>query len=148
MRLRDAGQSRPRRSDQNTTVKTVRAEMAQIQVDKTTAKSIMTLEEVADYLRKSPSWVYKNWKVLGGVKLRGSLFFPSREDLYEHLFGRREGLPVRLHAERREVHESMVQNRSKGSISRGKKKGGNKKSKTADPGSDRHNLLGLGKHEA
>jgi len=46
----------------------------------------MTSEEVAQFLHKSPSWVYKNWQLLGGVKLRGSLFFPNKEDLYEHLF--------------------------------------------------------------
>ena len=39
---------------------------------------ILTVEEVALYLRKSTSWVYKNWQALGGRKLRGSLFFPSK----------------------------------------------------------------------
>jgi integrase len=52
------------------------------EVDTQQNKEIMTLEEVAQYLQKSPSWVYKNWKMLGGVKLRGSLFFPSKEDLF------------------------------------------------------------------
>ena len=54
-------------------------------------KSILTPEEIAQYLRKSLSWVYKNWQVLGGVKLGGSLFFPSKEDLYERLFGKGKG---------------------------------------------------------
>ena len=35
-------------------------------------KNILTLEETAQYLRKSTSWVYKNWKILGGRKLGGS----------------------------------------------------------------------------
>jgi hypothetical protein len=75
---------------------------------------ILTHEEVAKYLRKSVSWVYKNWKVLGGRKLGGSLFFPSKEDLYESIFQKREGLEVRLHPERDETHGSMVQNKKRG----------------------------------
>ena len=49
-------------------------------------KSIMTVEETARFMRKSVSWVYKNSADLGGRKLGGSLFFPSKEDLYERLF--------------------------------------------------------------
>ena len=52
---------------------------------------IMTPEEVARYLRKSTSWVYKNWQVLGGRKLGGSLFFPRKENLYERIFGQGKG---------------------------------------------------------
>ena len=43
------------------------------------------------------------------MKLGGSLFFPSKEDLYERLFGKRKGFRLRFHSERREVHGSMVQ---------------------------------------
>lgn len=46
---------------------------------------IQTVEEVAQFFQKSPSWVYRNWKKLGGKKLGGSLFFPSKEDIYERL---------------------------------------------------------------
>ena len=46
--------------------------------DKFSRTDIMTPEEVAWYLRKSPSWVYKHWQILGGVKLGGSFFFPRR----------------------------------------------------------------------
>ncbi|MBN1930807.1 MAG: hypothetical protein JW786_04275 [Desulfobacterales bacterium] len=44
-------------------------------------KNILSPEEVAWFFRKSISWVYKNWRKLGGRKLGGSLFFPGKEDL-------------------------------------------------------------------
>jgi hypothetical protein len=50
--------------------------MEQITIDTEFEHDILTVEEVALYLRKSPSWVYKHWQVLGGRKLGGSLFFP------------------------------------------------------------------------
>ncbi len=43
--------------------------MDQIAVDTKTEHDILTLEEVALFLRKSPSWVYKHWRELGGRKL-------------------------------------------------------------------------------
>ena len=55
-------------------------------IDNKSLSGIMTPEEVARFLKKSTSWVYKNWQRLGGVKLGGSLFFPRKEDLYEHIF--------------------------------------------------------------
>jgi hypothetical protein len=119
--------------------------MLQPPIDKSAQPSIMTPEEVALFLRKSVSWVYKHWQNLGGVKLGGSLIFPSMEDLYEYLFGKREGLPVRLHSERGEVHGSMVQNKKGRSGSRGKKKGGGGKSEAGNGrDADRHNILGVG----
>ena len=30
---------------------------------------ILTPEEAAKFLRKSKSWIYKNWRLLGGRKL-------------------------------------------------------------------------------
>ena len=65
-------------------------------------------------LRKSTSWVYKNWKELGGGKLGGSLFFPRKEDLYERIFNQREGVAIRLHPEGSQVHRGLVQNQKRG----------------------------------
>src|SRR5512139_778361 len=113
----------------------------------------MVPEEVARYLRKSLSWVYKNWEVLGGRKLRGSLFFPSKEDLYERLFGKGKRMEVRLHPGRGKVFEQLVQDQSRGQGGRGKKKGGNQEpaigtscSGGKDP--NRHGLLGARKSAA
>ena len=61
-------------------------------------RRIMTPKETAQFLGKSLSWVYKNASLLGGRKLGGSLFFPAKEDLYEHLFGKGKGVEVRLHS--------------------------------------------------
>jgi predicted DNA-binding transcriptional regulator AlpA len=61
---------------------------------------ILTPEEVARFLKKSTSWIYKNWQELGGRKLGGSLFFPRKEELYEHIFHQRERMEVRLHPDR------------------------------------------------
>ena len=57
-------------------------------------KNILSPEEVAQYLRKSLSWVYKNAGLLGARKLGGSLFFPAKEDLYERLFCQRKGVAM------------------------------------------------------
>jgi hypothetical protein len=109
--------------------------------------AIMTPEEVALYFRKSISWVYKNWRILGGRKLGGSLYFPSKEDLYECIFGQRNGMEIRLHPERNQAFGSRIQDKNKGKASRIKEKGGDRQSgiKCHDAGdSDRHGLLGAG----
>ncbi len=74
----------------------------------------MTPDEVAQFFKKSTSWVYKNWKELGGTKLGGSLFFPCREDLYELLFQKGKGVEIRLRPEGKQVHGDLVQNKKRG----------------------------------
>ena len=107
---------------------------------------ILTPEEVAQYLRKSTSWVYKNWQALGGRKLGGSLFFPRKEDLYERLFCKRQGqrVEVRFHPEGDQAQQSLVQNKNGGQTGRSKKKGGAKKSKTDGDNPNRYGLLDIG----
>jgi len=94
----------------------------------------MTPEEVALFLRKSTSWVYKHWQVLGGRKLGGSLLFPTKEDLYERLFGKEQGMEIRLHPEGNQAHGSLVQNQKGRTYGRSKKKGGTKETGTTDTG--------------
>ena len=113
-------------------------------IDNNLRHVIMTVEEIAQFFQKSPSWVYKNWKILGGRKLGGSLFFPTKEDLYERLFSQKEGVEVRLHSQGTQVHECLVQNKKKCIASRSKAKGGNKESKTESGGTDRHGLFRVG----
>lgn len=95
------------------------------EIDSQKRFDIMIPEEVAHYLHKSVSWVYKNWQVLGGRKLRGSLFFPNKEDLYERLFHTGDGVEVRLHPQANQVYKGLVQNKNRGQTSRVQKKGGN-----------------------
>lgn len=103
---------------------------------------MMTIEEVAEYLHKSPSWVYKNWRILGGKKLEGSLFFPAKEDLYERiLFTKQKGVEIRLHQKRNQVHGNLVGDKRRGKGSRVQKKGGTEKPETGDNDPDRHGLL-------
>jgi len=86
-------------------------------------KCINNVEEIAQYLHKSSSWVYKNWKVLGGRKLRGSLFFPSKEDLYERvLFKEEKAVSVRVHREGNQVHGNLVQIKTEARDAEGKRK--------------------------
>lgn len=118
--------------------------MSDLVVDGNEKLDILTVEEVAQYFRKSPSWVYKNWKVLGGRKLGGSLLFPRKEDLYERLFDKGEGVEVRLHSEWDQAHGSLVQNKNRGKAGRGKKKGGIKESKAGRGDPNRHGLFGVG----
>ena len=113
-------------------------------IDTNSNQDILTLEEVALYLRKSTSWVYKNWQALGGRKLGGSLFFPRKEDLYERLFCKGKGVEVRLHPDGDQAHGSLVQNKNRGQTGRNKKKGGTGKTDTRDGDPNRHGLLGTG----
>ena len=96
-------------------------------IDNNLNLDILTPEEVAFYLRKSTSWVYKHWQELGGRKLGGSLFFPGKEDLYERLFCQRKGVEVRLHPERDPAHGGLVQNQKRGPKGRIKTKRGDSK---------------------
>ncbi len=104
--------------------------------------AIMTPEEVAKYLRKSISWVYKNRQALGGRKLKGSLFFPKKEDLYERLFHQGERVEIRLHPKKIQANRSLVQNKNRGQAGRVQKKGGDFKSQGREGDPNRHGILG------
>jgi hypothetical protein len=110
-------------------------------VDSHDRSDIMTPEEVAQYLRKSLSWVYKNWRLLGGRKLRGTLIFPSEEDLYERLFPKGQGMEIRLYSPRNQVHENLVQNKNQGQTGRSQKKGGDTKPENGEGDPNRHGIL-------
>jgi hypothetical protein len=117
--------------------------MALSNIDTLIEYSILTPEEVAEFLHKSVSWVYKHSEELGGRKLGGSLFFPRKEELYEHLFPKREGMEVRFHPDSKQVHRCRIQNKNSGKKSNGQKKGGNKQSENRD-NPNRHGLLETG----
>jgi hypothetical protein len=114
-------------------------------IDKNSTSGIMTPEEVALFLRKSTSWVYKHWQELGGRKLGGSLLFPRKENLYEHLFNKRQGqgVEVRFHPGGDQAHENLVQNKNGGQTGRSKKKGGAKKSEAAGNDPNSYGLLDI-----
>jgi hypothetical protein len=114
--------------------------------DKFTKNQIMTPEEVARYLRKSQSWVYKNWRVLGGVKLGGSILFPSKETIHERLFSQGQGVEVRLHPKGDQAHERLVHDQKSGKGGRGKKKARAEEPAASGGGDDpnRHGILGPG----
>jgi hypothetical protein len=118
--------------------------MPRTNIDKKQKMEIMTPEEVARFLKKSTSWVYKNWQKLGGVKLGGSLLFPRMEDLYELLFYQGERVALRLHPQRKTLHKQLVQDQKGGKKARSSKKGGVKESKDGFADSNRHGLLGTG----
>jgi len=105
-------------------------------------KSIMTVEEVAQFMGKSASWVYKNSHALGGRKLGGSLFFPSKEDLYDNLFSGKEGVEVRLRVPKEATNQSLVQNKNRRQTGGSKKTRGVEKPEVGSEGANRHELLG------
>ena len=117
-------------------------------IDTYVEDSILTPEEVARYLNKSVSWVYKHWKILGGRKLGGSLFFPRKDELYERIFCKGQGLvEVRLCPEKNQINTRRIQNENPGKKSRGKKKGGTRKTEERDPDANRHGILGSAQPE-
>lgn len=123
-----------------------RGKLKTADIDIKSEPGIMTVEETAEYFRKSTSWVYKNWKVLGGRKLGGSLFFPNKEDLYESIFQKRKGVEIRLHPERNQAIKSLVQNKNRSEKSRSRgKKGGVKPGTPNDnrPDPNRHGIFGV-----
>ncbi len=122
--------------------------MPEAQIDTASEVGIMTAEEVAQLLAKSTSWVYKHWQLLGGVKLGGSLFFPTMEDLYERLFNKGQRVAVRLHTEEREVHPSLVQNQNRGQKGRSRQEKGGTESAERNSDPNRHGLLGVGEQAA
>ena len=118
-----------------------------ISIDTEFKHDILTPEEVAQYLRKSTSWVYKNWQELGGRKLGGSLLFPRKEDLYERLFHQGQGVEVRLQPGRNQAHEGLVQTKTGRPKGGHIEKGGVKKSGSDDQNAgdlNRHGILGSG----
>ena len=117
-------------------------------IDKGNILEIMTPEEVALYLKKSLSWVYKNSEILGARKLRGSLFFPGKEILYELIFGKGERLEVRLYPKRNQTHRELVQEKNRGQTGGGQKKGGDIKPETDRGDQNRHGLLRVSQQEA
>ena len=116
-------------------------------IDTEKKHAILTPEEAARFLRKSTSWVYKNWQELGGRKLGGSLFFPGKENLYERIFSQSEGMEVRFHPQRDPAVKSRIQNQDFGKKSRVKKKGGLRKTEERDRDTNRHGLLGPGQQK-
>ena len=108
---------------------------------------VTTPKEVALYFGKSLSWVYKNQNELGVRKLRGSLFFPKKEELYERLFcEKKEHVEIRLHPERKKVHGSLVQNKDRSKTVRSKKKRGTKNTNDTGAVKDDPNRYGLLDH--
>jgi hypothetical protein len=100
-------------------------------------RDIQTVDEVAEFLRVSTSWVYRNWKELGGRKIGGKLFFGGKEQLYEYLFRQEQGMALRFPAQRQKVQPFMVQNKNSSKKGNGQAQRGNKKSKEEN----RHGLL-------
>ncbi len=105
------------------------------------SSDILTPKEVAQYLKVSVSWVYKNQDILGGRKLRGSLRFPGKDDLYEYLFRTTQRMEVRFPIQQKEVSKQLLQNQDRGKRSRGRKKKGTEESCPDSRDLNRHGLL-------
>src|SRR5208337_1164218 len=112
--------------------------MDRSRIDSPHGEDILVPEEVARYLRKSLSWVYKHWEVLGGVKLGGSILFPSKEELHERIFNKGEAVEVRLHPEGDQAHGGLVQDQKRGKGGRGKEKEGVEEPAGGDGNPNRH----------
>ena len=110
---------------------------------------IMTPEETAQYLRKSLSWVYKNWRLLGGGKLRGSLFF-SRRLIHEHIFGEGQRWRFDFTLKGKRYTAAWFKTKTEAKQAEARKKRGPKTAVGTsddrnDNGADRHGLFHAGK---
>ena len=106
-------------------------------------QNLLRPADVAKIFNQSLSWVSKNHKKLGGVKIGGRMFFPPREKLYDSLFCREEGLEVRLHDEGGEVHPSVLQDEK-----RSQERRTAYAIRTEQTGFNRHGLFDSGKQTA
>ncbi len=109
----------------------------------THAIDVMCIKDVAGFLKVSTSWLYKHYQEVGGVKIGGSYRFPSKEAIYERLFGQEEGMVgVFLPISKEGLQQGRVQEKERCSGSRGRKK---ERVKTIDnrprEGTNRHGLL-------
>lgn len=117
-------------------------------IDSPTASGILKVQEVARYLGKSESWVYKNSQILGGVKLGGSLFFPSKGELNERIFHKGQRVASGLRTEQDTPHQPVVQDKNLGQASRNRQKKGVKTGASkhrSDPA--RHGLFAVGEQK-
>jgi hypothetical protein len=103
---------------------------------------VMTPDEVAKFFKKSTSCVYKNWKILGGVKLGGSLFFPKQEEMYSLLFEQRKPVGSSHHPPREQEPENLVQGQNKNQAGRNKQLGEIETPATSQESPNRHGLFG------
>ena len=89
---------------------------------------ILTVKEVAQYLRKSTSWVYRHQQELGASKLGGSLLF-RKVRIDGRLSGEEQkDVQVQLQVPKTAAHKSRVQDETRSPTSRSREKGGTGKS--------------------
>jgi len=84
-------------------------------IDTSPLDGILTVKDLVNCMPVSESWVYRHWPELGGVKVGGSVFFPSKEIVNEHIFGKGQRLARRLQSGQKTLHPSVVpiKNKSK-----------------------------------
>ncbi len=90
----------------------------------THATDVMYVKDVAEFFNMSPSWVYRHYKKLGGVKIGGTVLFPKKEEIYERLFQQEEEVVgVLFPLPKKSIHKSRLQTKKRrlGSGSRKKK---------------------------
>ena len=106
--------------------------------------NILTPECVAQLLKVSLSWVYKNQKLLGGRKLGGILRFPSEEVLYERIFSNEkweEDVSIRIRDQRNSILEQTLTHKTRGEKSRSRKERGGEKQEFTEGDPNRYGLL-------
>ena len=104
---------------------------------------ILCVKDVAEFFKISRAWVYKNYELIGGVKIGGSVRFPSRKERYERLFQQKKGMVgVLLPPQETTLHQGRIQNQKGCSGIRSREKKGGKGAETAKTRDNRHGLLG------
>ena len=107
---------------------------------------ILRVEDVAEFLHKSIAWVSRHHAKLGGVKIAGSILFPSRKEIYEHIFQQNKKLVgIRFPSPKEEVQKGRIQKKKGCGERGGGSKAGSEKTASDTTGrANRHGLLGIG----
>jgi len=97
--------------------------------------NLESVKSVAEFFGKSVSWIYAHKEEIGAVKIGGSWFFPSKEEIYERLFRQTpKSLEIRLCDKRSKISKPLLQNKEKGNGCRIQKERGGEKSETIEEG--------------
>jgi len=100
----------------------------------------LCVAEVAKLLKRSTAWVSRHHREIGGVKIAGSILFPSAKEIYERIFQQKQGVVgVRLPTQPEKTQTIRVQDKERSSRKRSRREKDSKESSSRE--ANRHGIL-------